>query len=102
MNKLFKDPVFRKGLIRALLLPLLIFALLNGLYYLLEQAGWVSDADFRPNFRLRTTALVGIAANAFLLNRLKGRNSLPALRGVVLATSFYVLFWVVFFIKTVL
>ncbi len=102
MNQLTKDPGFRRGLLLGLLIPLLVFALLNGLYYLLDQAELVSNAHFRPNFRLRTTALLGIAADALLLNRFKGRRQLPILRGVVVAISFYVLLWVIFFLKTVL
>ncbi|GEM_PF-2736055 len=93
---------FKKGLIQALLLPLLLFALLNGLYYLLEQLGWVSSRHFRPNFRLRTTALIGIAANAYLLNRFKGRKGMPALRAVVIVTFCYVALWMAFFAKDVM
>ncbi len=102
MNNNINNSVFRSGLVKALLLPIAVFALLNGLYYLLELAGWVSDANFRPNFRLRTTALIGIASNAVLLNRLKGRRNMPAVRAVVIATSLYVALWLAFFAKTVL
>lgn len=102
MNKITQDPLFRSGLLKALLLPIIAFSILNGLYWILEQLHWVSDSNFRPNFRLRTTALLGIAANAILLNRLKGRRNMPALRAVVIATTFYVVLWLAFFAKTVL
>ncbi len=98
----FRDPTFKKGLLQGIFLPLLIFALLNGLYHLLEQAGWVSSQHFRPNFRLRTTALIGIAANAYLLNRFKGRRGMPAIRAIALITFVYVALWMAFFAKDVM
>ncbi len=98
---MIRKNTFRTGLLWALVLPLLGFGLFFGLFNLLEQLGAVSEAGFRPLFRERTSALVGIALNAVLMNYYNRLRFTEAMRGVVVPTVLYVVVWVILFGKTV-
>ncbi len=98
---MIRKNTFRTGLIAALLLPMLGFGLFFGLFHLLEQFGAVSEAGFRPLFRERTSAIVGIALNALLMNYYNRLRFTEAMRGVVVPTVLYVVLWMVLFGKAV-
>ncbi len=86
-------PAFLLGLI----FPAVIFALLFNVFSLLEKVGAGSTAGLSADFRMRTTAIVAIAANLFLMNLYKKRRWSEAMRGVVMATTVLAMAWVVFF-----
>ena len=81
------------GALLALVLPALTFGLLWAIFAGLDAADLVSSDDFRPKFRERTTALVAIATNAYLLNRFYDRRAVQSMRGVVIVTFVLVGWW---------
>jgi hypothetical protein len=85
------------GLVYGLLLPTITFALLFGLYNLLERQGVVSGEGLAVNFRIRTLALAAIAVNLWLIRLFLKRRWEEAMRGVVIATGLLALAWVFYF-----
>lgn len=85
------------GVAIALIVPLVVFAFLYGLFELLEMLNLVSDAGFSPMFRERTTSIVAIAANAILLNLFQKKRLMNTMRGIVISTSVLVAIWVILF-----
>jgi hypothetical protein len=85
------------GLATGLLIPFIGYALLLALYEQLEAAGIGSSTGFSPDFRQRTIAVIAICLNVFPVNRFRRRRMTESMRGVVFATTAYVLLWVLYF-----
>lgn len=85
------------GLGIGLLIPFVGYALLLLLYEQLESVGVGSSTGFSPDFRQRTIAVIAICLNVFPVNRFRRRRMTDSMRGVVFATTAYVLLWVVYF-----
>lgn len=81
------------GMLAAILVPIAVFAVLWLLFLGLDAAGLMDASNFRPSFRERTTSLVAIAANAYLLNRFYDRRATQSMRGVVIVTFALVGLW---------
>lgn len=90
------------GLLLGVLIPVVGYFLLTGLYALLEQAGWVSSSGFRPMFRERTMGIIAIALNAVLLNYFQKKYFFNAVRGIVIAICVFVGLWLYLFGQYVL
>ena len=90
------------GLLLGFLLPAIGYLAFLGIYELLETLGWVSDTGFRPLFRERTSAIIALALNAFLLNYYQKRYMHNTVRGIVAITSLFIILWLVLFGKYVL
>ncbi|MCB0518951.1 MAG: hypothetical protein H6577_19420 [Lewinellaceae bacterium] len=90
------------GLFLGILLPIVGFAVLYGLYETLDSLGWVSDVGFRPKFRERTIGILAIALNVFLLNYYQKLRFTQSIRGIVVMTILWVVLWMVLFGKYVL
>lgn len=89
------------GLGLAIIVPVLVFGILYGLFEVLETAGMVSESGFRPMFRERTTSILGIGANAILLNSFQKKRAYNTVRGIVISTVLLVGIWVLVFGKYV-
>jgi hypothetical protein len=85
------------GLVYGLLVPALAFAILFGLYSLLDQQGMASSEGLASNFRIRTLALAALAVNLWLIRLFRKRRWEEAMRGVVIATGLFALVWVIYF-----
>ena len=83
------------GLLYGLLLPTAGFLLLYNLFSILEIKGAASGAGFSENFRERTLAIVAIALNLLALSRFRRLRWERAMRGVVIATAFLAIIWLV-------
>lgn len=101
-DKMLQKDTVAYGLLLAFMLPLLGSLLFYGIFEGLENLGWVSSEGFRPLFRERTTSVVGIALNAWLINQYSKNRSHRTVRGVVLATTALVILWLVIFGKYVI
>ena len=85
------------GLSLGFLVPALVFGLLLGLFSLLSSTGAATDANFRPYFTERTSAIVAIGVNAILINQFYKRRKVDSMRGIVIATFVLVMAWLYFF-----
>jgi len=90
------------GLIIGIVLPMLGFTLLYFGYSQLEAAGVVSQRGFSNMFRERTTSIIAICLNLIPLNQFQKRRSTHSMRGIVIATTLYVIIWVVYFGRYIL
>ena len=88
---------FSIGLILGVLIPLITFPLLYGLFTGLEYLAFASDEGFRPFFKERTSGIVAIGMNAIALNFYQKKRYDDTMRGIVVATFFYVAIWLYFF-----
>ena len=82
------------GLLFGILFPILGFAIAYGLFELLDLIWAASQEGLRPFFRERTSALLGIATNAYLLNRFQKNRQDNSVRGLVLITLALVAGWI--------
>lgn len=99
---MFDKNTIPAGLILGILVPLICFPLLYGIFTGMEHMNFMDDTGFRANFKLRTSSLVAIGCNAFLLNKFDKRKATQSMRGVVLPTVVFVAIWVIIFGKTIL
>ena len=90
------------GLILGIVIPLVGFPLLYGLFSGLEMLAFASDEGFRPLFKERTSGIVAIGLNAIALNYFQKRRSGETMRGIVIATFFYIVIWLYFFGQMIL
>ncbi len=95
-----KNSILRGTLI-GLVLPIATFALLYLIFEGLESSGWVSTKGFSPDFRQRTLAIVAIGLNVFPLKRFQKQRFTESMRGVVIATSVFIIAWVAYFGKSI-
>ena len=85
------------GLIVGILIPLIAFPVLYGLFTGLEALAFASDEGFRPLFKERTSALVAIGFNAIALNFYQKRRYDESMRGIVFPTFIFVGIWMYLF-----
>ena len=98
MSQLLPDrDHFLVGALLGLLIPVLTYAALTLLYYVLERYGLVSTEGFSPMFRERTVSIVAISVNAILLNAYNKKRSHRTARGIVLPTFMLVVVWLILF-----
>ncbi len=90
------------GLIIGLILPILGYGILYGVFAFLDRADAVSDIGLSEDFRLRTIGIVAIAINAIALNKFQKNRADQSMRGVVIVTFLYVLAWLYFFKDSIL
>jgi hypothetical protein len=90
------------GLLSGLLLPIVVAGSIYLLFKGLDALNVMSTMGFRPHFRERTIILIGIVANALLINRYNKKRFTEAMRGVSIITFLYVFAWLILFGKTVL
>jgi hypothetical protein len=89
------------GLLIGIIVPLIGFGIIYGLFQLLDAAGVMSDSGFSPRFRERTAALVAIALNAVALNRYQKMRFTETMRGIVVPTAVYVVIWLFVFRESI-
>ena len=94
---MFQKNSLVSGLLFGLLLPILGFGVLYGIFSLLESAGFLSDVGFRPYFRERMISIVAIALNGMALNYYNKRRFTETMRGIVLVTFAMIVIWVILF-----
>jgi hypothetical protein len=99
---MFDKNTIPNGLIIGIMVPLIGFPLMYGLFTGLESIGIMDDAGFRPQFKIRTTAIIAIAINAYILNKFQAKRATDSMRGVTIATFIYVIVWMAVFAKTIL
>ena len=99
---MFNKNAFVHGLLVGLLVPLAVATGLFLIFKGLDQLNFMSSSGFRPLFRERTITLVGVVANALILNRFNKKRFTESMRGVSLATLVYVAVWVIVFWKTIM
>ncbi|MEY3195432.1 MAG: hypothetical protein RIQ78_1529 [Bacteroidota bacterium] len=85
------------GLLLGLLVPTLTYTILFEIFSLLEIKGAASSAGFTEHFRERTTGIIALASNLFLLNIYQRRRWELAMRGIVIATTLLALVWLFLF-----
>ncbi len=90
------------GILVGVLLPIIGYIIVFGVYELMEGLGWVSDSGFRPKFRERTTGIIAIAFNAIALNFYQKKYLNDTVRGIVVTTALWVILWLVLFGQYVL
>ncbi|MBK6621254.1 MAG: hypothetical protein IPH04_10845 [Saprospirales bacterium] len=99
---MFNKNSFVTGLILGLFIPLAVSGGLFLLFKILDQMNIMSVTGFRPLFRERTITLIGIVANALVINRFNKQRFTESMRGVSVATFVYVFIWVLVFWKMIL
>lgn len=99
---MFNKNSFVTGLILGLFIPLAVSGGLFLLFKILDQMNIMSVTGFRPLFRERTITLIGIVANALVINRFNKQCFTESMRGVSVATFVYVFIWVLVFWKMIL
>ena len=90
------------GLLIGIILPIIGFSILYGIFAYLDRADAVSNIGLGEDFRLRTIGIVAIALNAIALNVFYKRRATESMRGIVIATFVYVIIWVFYFGRIVL
>lgn len=99
---MFNRNTLLAGLLAGLLLPLLVAGALFLFFKGLDLMNVMSSMGFRPQFRERTIILIGIVANALLINRYNKKRYTEAMRGVSIITFVYVIAWLIRFGKAVI
>ncbi|MBK7337298.1 MAG: hypothetical protein IPJ00_14535 [Saprospirales bacterium] len=99
---MFNKNSFVTGLILGLFIPLAVSGGLFLLFKILDQMNIMSVTGFRPLFRERTITLIGIVANALVINRFNKQRFTESMLGVSVATFVYVFIWVLVFWKMIL
>ncbi|MFZ2899636.1 MAG: hypothetical protein WA004_13480 [Saprospiraceae bacterium] len=99
---MFNRNALVQGLLVGLLVPLAVAAGLFLIFKGLDALNVMSATGFRPLFRERTITLVGIAANALVINQFNKRRFTESMRGVSIATIVYIAVWLLVFWKTIL
>ncbi|MEZ4950916.1 MAG: hypothetical protein R2879_20425 [Saprospiraceae bacterium] len=100
---MFKNNSLVGGLIIGIVLPLVAFAALYGLFEWLGSLGFARNGTlFSQDFRIRTFGIVAIGLNAIPLNRAFKLKHTQTMRGIVIPTFVFVVAWLIFFGKSVL
>lgn len=90
------------GLVCGLIIPFVAYALILSVYDFGDAQGWFDGSSVSETFRSRTQGLLAIAANLITINIFRRKRHEDSMRGVVIATSIYVLVWIIMFGKTFL
>jgi len=88
------------GLVFGLLVPFVAYAIFDMIYDYGDDAGWFTNSNISETFRARTKGLLAIATNLITINIFRRKKHEDSMRGVVIATSIYVLTWIIMFGKT--
>ena len=92
--ELFKKNRFWVGLLVALAFPIMAFGVILMLFEFGTSAGLVDDvADPMGGKRLRTTSLIAICCNIFLIQYFNKRYSQNILRGILVITFIAAIIW---------
>ena len=90
------------GLICGLIIPFVAYAIILSVYDFGDTQGWFDSSSVSETFRSRTQGLLAIATNLITINVFRRKRHEDSMRGVVIATSIYVLGWIIVFGKTFL
>ena len=91
---------FLIGFIVGLALPIMAFGVLIMFFELATDAGIMDEvANPLGGKRLRTTSLIALCSNAFLIHFYNNRYTQQALRGVLIVTFIGALIWFLAFYK---
>ena len=86
------------GIIAGILLPFVAYAVFLSIFDALEAAEIIDDpGNISAYFRQRTSAILAIAVNLIPLNIFKKRRFDDAIRGIVMPTIGYAIYWVYHF-----
>lgn len=100
---MFKNNSLVAGLIVGILLPIVSFAVMYGLFEWIESLGAGKDNTlFSKDFRQRTLGIVAIGLNAFPMNIAFKKKQTQTMRGIVIPTFVFVVVWLLYFGKSVL
>jgi len=88
------------GLITGLVVPFVAYAIFDMIYDYGDSAGWFTNSNISETFRDRTKGLLAIATNLITINIFRRKRHENSMRGVLIATSIYVLTWIIIFGKT--
>jgi len=98
MTKFYQKNNLQLGIGIGLLLPIIFFFLLQGIYGLLEQNGALANS-ISVSFRERTIALLAIAIDVIPMRYYqKNRYWIDSLRGVTIAMGGLAIIWMIYFI----
>lgn len=101
MRRRKSDNIF-VGIIAGILVPAITFGVLSWIWYELSEMDLLSDADFSPGFRIRTLGLLSIGANLILVRYFQNRHAHQVVRGVLIPTFLFVIFWIIYFARILL
>lgn len=85
------------GTLFGIIIPIVTFGVLYGVFEAFEMLGWSSSAGFRPMFRERTIGIIAIGMNAILLNSFTKKRLYSTVRGIVLSTFLWIGVWLFVF-----
>lgn len=85
------------GLIAAILLPFVGYAIILSIYEQMEIIGWVSPIGLAGNFRTRTVAMIAVCLNIILIQYYNRKKYTESIKGVGTATIIYSIIWVFYF-----
>ena len=98
MAKFYQKNNLQLGIGIGLLLPIIVFYGLHGIYQLLEQNGSL-QTNISPGFRLRTIALFSIASDIIPMRFYqKNRHWIDSMRGVTIAMAGLAVIWMIYFL----
>ncbi len=89
-----KQDRFLTGLALGFIIPFVGYAILISIYDWLEQSGFASTVGFADSFRERTLGLIAICLNLTAFHFFKKHKLDNSMRGVVIPTMVYVIFWI--------
>lgn len=90
------------GIICGLVVPFVAYALILSFYEFADGQGWFGNTTVSETFRKRTQGLLAIAANLITINFFRRKRHDHSMRGVVIATSLFIILWFVMYYKTFL
>ncbi len=98
MSKFYQKNNLQLGVGIGLLLPIIVFYSLHGIYALLEQNGSLANS-ISVEFRERTIALLAIAIDVIPMRYYqKNRYWIDSMRGVTIAMGALAFIWMIYFI----
>ncbi|HHB79102.1 MAG TPA: hypothetical protein ENK85_07705 [Saprospiraceae bacterium] len=98
MTKFYQKNNLQLGIGIGLLLPLLVYFLLHGIYAILEQNGHLANS-ISVEFRQRTIALLAIAIDVIPMRYYqKNRFWVDTMRGVTIAMAVLAFTWMIYFV----
>ena len=85
------------GFIAGAVVPFVGYAVFLLIFDELDTAGVIEAKNFSPTFRGRTLLLVAICLNLIPMHIFRRRNAYNSMRGVVLPTMGYCIYWLLKF-----
>ncbi len=83
------------GLALGVVLPVMAYFLLVNVFALLDGLGAADGTGLNLNFRERTLTLLAICVNLLPFRAYNNLRATQAMRGVLLATGFYTIAWII-------